>query len=61
MSDNELECNYCGVVFDVSFEEEDETVKYCPACGESMTDYILDEDSFNSEGVDEWYKDTSGE
>ncbi len=52
------DCNYCGVEFIVKYVDEDETVKFCPACGESLDDYILDSDSYMDEDG-EWYGDSA--
>lgn len=56
MSKQLKECNFCGVEFIVNFVDEDEIVKFCPACGESLDDYILDSDSYADED-DGWYDD----
>jgi uncharacterized paraquat-inducible protein A len=57
MSTNKfIECQYCGVEFQVRFVDDDGTVEHCPACGESLDDYILDEDSFAEQDDDSWYE-----
>jgi len=56
MSNKFVDCNFCGVEFVVKFIDEDEELKYCPACGESLDDYILDEDSFAEMDDDTWFE-----
>lgn len=55
MSKELNECDYCGVGFIVTLTDDDETVKFCPACGESLDDYILDRDPYMDEDDEEWY------
>lgn len=50
------ECNFCGVEFFVKYVDDDETVRFCPSCGESLDDYILDEDSFAEMDDDVWFE-----
>ena len=38
------ECSYCGCRFEVKFEDDDDEVIFCPACGTEMDDYEEDEE-----------------
>lgn len=47
---HEEECNYCGCQFAVKFEDGDDEVIYCPACGTEMDDeYEDDEEDYYEE------------
>ena len=49
----EEQCVYCDTKFMVEFEDEDDHLAYCPACGEELPDdddseegYLLDEEDY---------------
>ena len=32
-------CPYCDTAFTVEFDQDDDELMYCPACGEQLPDY----------------------
>lgn len=51
----EEQCVYCDTEFMVEFEDDDDNLSYCPACGEELPtdseedDYLLDEEELEED------------
>tara|TARA_B100000683_G_scaffold277722_1_gene338304 strand:+ start:10034 stop:10174 length:141 start_codon:yes stop_codon:yes gene_type:complete len=43
------ECTYCGCQFSVTFEDGDDEVIFCPACGTEMDEYEEGEEDYYEE------------
>lgn len=44
-------CPYCETEFTVEFENEDDILVHCPACGEALPDY--EEDDYEDDWEEE--------
>lgn len=46
-----IECFACGVNFDVTFEDENTTLNYCPHCGQETIDELDMLESFEDSNI----------
>ena len=48
-----LECRYCSCYFEIFLRNIDDSVNYCPNCGEQISgSYSLEDDEDDDEGRD---------